>query len=123
MTPKASRDRKRAHGLGLFAEHVAEVLTRLKGYRILARRYAVKEGEIDLLARRGDTIAFVGVKVRPTLDEARTAIEFVKRRRVSRAARSCLASHPWAAPLAWRGGAIFVAPWRFPHARREDFVN
>jgi putative endonuclease len=114
MTPKASRDRKRAHGLALFAEHVAEVLLRLKGYRILARRYAIKEGEIDLLARRGDTIAFVEVKVRPTLDEARTAIDFVKRRRVSRAARSWLTSHPWAAPLAWRGGAIFVAPWRFP---------
>jgi putative endonuclease len=112
MTAKGSRDRRRAHGLGLLAEHVAEV--RLKGYRILTRRYSIREGEIDLVARRGDTIAFVEVKVRPTLDEARTAIDFVKRRRVSRAARSWLASNPWAAPLTWRGDAIFVAPWRFP---------
>jgi putative endonuclease len=112
MTAKGSRDRRRAHGLGLLAEHVAEV--RLKGYRILTRRYSLREGEIDLVARRGDTIAFVEVKVRPTLDEARTAIDFVKRRRVSRAARSWLASNPWAAPLTWRGDAIFVAPWRFP---------
>jgi putative endonuclease len=114
MTAKGSRDRRRAHGLGLLAEHVAEVLLRPKGYRILTRLYSIREGEIDLVARRGDTIAFVEVKVRPTLDEARTAIDFVKRRRVSRAARSWLASNPWAAPLTWRGDAIFVAPWRFP---------
>lgn len=114
MTAKGSRDRRRAHGLGLLAEHVAEVLLRLKGHRILTRRYSIREGEIDLVARRGDTIAFVEVKVRPTLDEARTAIDFVKRRRVSRAARSWLASNPWAASLTWRGDAIFVAPWRFP---------
>jgi putative endonuclease len=119
MTAKGSRDRRRAHGLGLLAEHVAEVLLRLKGYRILTRRYSIREGEIDLVARRGDTIAFVEVKVRPTLDEARTAIDFVKRRRVSRAARSWL-SNPWAAPPTWRGDAIFVAPWRFP--RRQIAV-
>jgi Holliday junction resolvase-like predicted endonuclease len=49
MTAKNSRDRKRAHGVGLFAEHVAEVLLRLKGYRILVRGYTIKEGEIDLV--------------------------------------------------------------------------
>jgi putative endonuclease len=76
---------------------------RLKGYRILARRYSIKEGEIEIVAQRGDTIAFVEVKARPTLDEARVAIGSVKRRRISRAARTWLASNPWAA---WRGDAV-----------------
>jgi putative endonuclease len=114
MKERSRRDRKKAHGLGLFAEHLAVVILRLKGYRILARRYSIKEGEIDIVARRGDNIAFVEVKVRRTLDEARTAIGFVKRRRISRAARSWLAANPWAAPLTWRGDAVYVAPWRWP---------
>jgi putative endonuclease len=68
--------------------HAAVV--RLKGYRVLA------SGEIDIVARRGDTVAtvaFVEVKVRPTLDEAREAIGVVKRRRISRAARRTLGRH------------------------------
>ena len=114
MRATGPRDRKKAHGRGLRAEGVAVGLLRLKGYRILARRYQVREGEIDIVARRGDTVAFVEVKVRPTLDEARTAIGAVKRRRLSRAAKSWLASNPWAAPLTWRGDAVFLAPWCWP---------
>ncbi|WGJ13699.1 YraN family protein [Methylocapsa sp. D3K7] len=114
MTETGRRNRKKAHGLGLRAESLAVGLLRLKGYRILARRYQIREGEIDIVARRGDTVAFVEVKVRPTLDEARTTIGLGKRRRISRAARSWLASNPWAAPLTWRGDAVFLAPWCWP---------
>jgi putative endonuclease len=90
------------------------MILRVKGYRILACRYCVREGEIDIVARRGDTVAFVEVKVRPTLDEARTAIDLGKRRRISRAAKTWLASNPWAAPLTWRGDAVYLAPLRWP---------
>ncbi len=114
MTSKDTRSREQAHRQGILAERFAIVLLRLKGYRILACRYQVRGGEIDIVARRGDTVAFVEVKVRPTLDEARTAIGAVKRRRISRAARSWLASNPWAAPLTWRGDAVYIAPWRWP---------
>ncbi len=96
------------------AERVAVLLLRLKGYRILAFRYRMRGGEIDIIARRGDTIAFVEVKVRPTLGESRSAIGETKRRRISHAARAWLAANPWAAPLTWRGDAIFAAPWRWP---------
>lgn len=114
MTRKDSRSREQAHRQGILAERFAAVVLRLKGYRILARRYQVRNGEIDIVAWRGDTVAFVEVKVRPTLDEARTAIDFVKRRRISRAAQTWLGSNPWAAPLSWRGDAIYIAPWRWP---------
>ncbi|MGH6852059.1 MAG: YraN family protein [Methylocella sp.] len=114
MTPRDSRGRAQAHRQGILAERFAVVILRLKGYRILACRYRVRDGEIDIVARRADTIAFVEVKVRPTLDEARSAIDFVKRRRISRAATTWLASNPWAAPLTWRGDAVYIAPWRWP---------
>jgi len=42
------------------------------------------------------------------------AIDFVKRRRLSRAARIWLAANPWAAALTLRGDAVFIAPWRWP---------
>lgn len=85
-----------------------------KGYRILARRYLVKGGEIDIIARRKDTIVFVEVKARSTLAEAYCAIDHAKRRRISRAVRVWLLANPWAVRFALRGDAIFVAPWRWP---------
>jgi putative endonuclease len=106
--------KRRANCQGASAERLAAFVLRLKGYRILACRYRIRGGEIDIVARRADTIAFVEVKVRPTLDEARAAIDAVKRRRISRAARTWLASNPWAAPMTFRGDAVFVAPWRLP---------
>jgi putative endonuclease len=109
-----SRSREQAHRQGIFAERFAVAMLRLKGYRILACRYQVRGGEIDIVARRAETIAFVEVKVRPTLDEARTAIDYAKRRRISRATKTWLASNPWAAPLTWRGDAVYIAPWRWP---------
>jgi putative endonuclease len=89
-------------------------MLRLKGYSVLARRYAVSGGEIDLIARRGSLIAFVEVKARGDLDAAAAAISATKRRRIARAARVWLARNPWAASLSLRGDAVFVAPRRLP---------
>ena len=66
---------------------------------MLARRYAVAGGEIDLIARRGGAIAFVEVKARGDLDAAASAISPTKRRRIGRAARVWLARNPWAVGL------------------------
>jgi putative endonuclease len=114
LTSKDFQRRSRAHRHGILAERFAAMALRFEGYRILALRYRVKGGEIDIVARRADTIAFVEVKVRSSLAEAATAIDFVKRRRISRAARYWLASNPWAAPFTWRGDAVYVVPWRWP---------
>ncbi len=46
-------DRRAAYLLGLDAEFWAEILLRLKGYRILARRFLAAGAEIDLVAKRG----------------------------------------------------------------------
>ena len=49
---------------GRIAEWIAAAFLCLKGYRILARRYRSKLGEIDLIAVRGRRLAFVEVKRR-----------------------------------------------------------
>ena len=51
-----------------------------RGYAILARRYRTKHGEIDIVARDGDTTVFVEVKARTTA-EFGTAAEAVTRRK------------------------------------------
>lgn len=106
--------RRRARSAGQRAELWAALYLRLKGYRILARGYCVRGGEIDLVARRGSNIIFVEVKYRPTLVEAMMAIDTWKRQRISRAARVWLAANPWAAALTLRGDAVYLAPRQWP---------
>ena len=112
--PRKQGRRVAAHRFGLHAETLAAALLMLKGYRILARRYKAPGGEIDLVASRGDTVAFVEVKARPSMDAALSAIEYRQRRRVSQAARAWLSRNPWAAARVLRGDAVFIAPWRWP---------
>ena len=118
MSPRRPLDlaerRRGAHLFGLKAESIAALLLRLKGYRILARRFVVSGGEIDLIARKGDSIAFVEVKARDDLEQALLSISATKERRISRAARVWLARNPWAAGLTFRGDAVFIAPRRLP---------
>ena len=109
-----TKRRRGAYLLGLKAESIAALLLQFKGYSILARRYAVSGGEIDLIARRGGSIAFVEVKARGDFDSAADSITAVKRRRISRAARVWLARNPWAVGLTFRGDAVYVAPRRLP---------
>lgn len=99
---------------GLGAERIALLWLMAKGYRPLARRYQESGGEIDLIMRRGATVAFVEVKARATLVTAQTSIDAGKRRRFSRAARAWLARNPWAAGLTFRADAVFVAPNAWP---------
>ncbi|HEY0147008.1 MAG TPA: YraN family protein [Methylovirgula sp.] len=106
--------RQRARIAGRRAENWAALYLRLKGYRILARGYCVRGGEIDLIARRGSNIVFVEVKYRPTLIAAMTAIDTWKRQRVSRTARVWLSATPWAAALTLRGDAVYLAPRQWP---------
>lgn len=107
-------ERLERHRGGLRAETIATLWLRGKLYSILARRYRLRGGEIDIIARRGRTIAFVEVKARATLEEAMTSITEEKRRRISRAASRWLAANPWAADHVLRADAVFVAPRRLP---------
>ena len=111
---RSEEKRRAAHVYGLRAETVAALWLRLKLYRILARRYRTQDGEVDIIAQRGDVVAFVEVKARGDLDAAQIAITPQKRRRFSRAAGRWMATHPWAASHTLRADAVFVAPRRLP---------
>lgn len=99
---------------GLRAETLAALWLRFKFYEIVARRYRMRGGEIDIIAKRGRTVAFVEVKARAALEDAMIAITEEKRRRVSHAASKWLAANPWAVDHVLRADAVFIAPRRLP---------
>lgn len=118
----ADPKRRRAHLLGLKAEGRAALWLRLKGYRILARRYRTPRGEIDLIARRGDTVAIVEVKARENYDVALEAITPANRRRIVEAAYLWLSRNPRFSNATLRFDAVLVCPRKWPHHLANAFV-
>ncbi len=106
--------RQKAEGSGRQGEKLAAWWLRLKGYRILAKAFRAKVGEVDLVARRGSVLAFVEVKHRASLAGAAYSITPRQKRRIARAALVFLQGHPELAALSPRFDAILVAPKRWP---------
>lgn len=74
--------------LGDRGEKAAEAFLRRKGYSIISRSYRCPLGEIDLVARDGETIVFVEVKGRRTarFGSGLEAVTRAKQRRIARVA-------------------------------------
>jgi putative endonuclease len=106
--------RVRAWRHGRWAETVAAALLVVTGWRILARDWRSPAGEIDIVARRRRTIAFIEVKTRDDLAAAGEAIGQRQQQRIRRAAGLYLARHPALATLDARFDAVLVLPWRWP---------
>ncbi len=85
----------------------------MKGWRIVARRARCPGGEVDIVARRGKTLAFVEVKARNSEAAAGYSLDPYRLRRVAVAAERL-------APRYARAGddiridAIFLLPGRLP---------
>ena len=109
-----SPERQVAFRLGLSAESRAAAYLIAKGYRIVARRYRSPVGEIDIVARRRNTLIFVEVKARETLDGAAESVLVRQRQRIIAAAEAWLAQHPDDANHDMRFDAVLVAPGMLP---------
>lgn len=105
--------RQRAERGGRRAERLAALWLQLKGWKILGRRVRTPVGEVDLVARRGRTLAFVEVKARATAEEAGFALDEYRLRRVAAAAEA-LAHHYARDGDDIRLDAIFMVPRRLP---------
>ena len=105
--------RQAAEKRGRGAETIAAWWLRLRGWRILARRARVRGGEVDLIARRGRTLAFIEVKARGSEEATAFALDRYRLRRVAVAAELL-------APRFMRSGdelridALFIVPGRLP---------
>jgi putative endonuclease len=106
-------NRKAAEVRGRRAEMIAAWWLRLHGWRILGQRVRNPRGEVDLIARRGRTLAFVEVKARMKDADLATAIDASRLRRVAAAAESMVAQYGKGADNI-RIDVILVAPRKLP---------
>ena len=95
--------KKRAQKKGRWAELLIRLYLRACGYRILASNYKTPVGEIDLIARRGNTVAFIEVKARDTFLHAAEAITPRQQERIIRASN------------------LFLSQTYLPHCTHCDF--
>jgi putative endonuclease len=106
-------NRRQAEQRGRGAETLACWYLRLKGWRILARRARVPGGEVDIVARRGRTVAFIEVKARASADAAAFALDRYRLRRVAVAAER-LAARFVRDGDDIRIDALFIVPRKLP---------
>ncbi|MCL6229286.1 YraN family protein [Bartonella bilalgolemii] len=99
---------------GIRAEKWAAWWLRLKGFRIVKRRFKTKCGEIDLIARRGNLVLIVEVKARSTLAEAMTAVCRTSEKRIEATADIWLAQQKDRSLLCVRFDLIAILPWCWP---------
>ena len=110
----ASPARIAAFRTGLSAESRAAAFLIAKGYRVLAKRFRTPHGEIDLVAKKRNLLAFIEVKARASLDEAAYAVTPRQQARIIDAAQGWLAAHPEHAEFDLRFDAILIAPRHLP---------
>lgn len=86
---------RRRQDLGLAGEEIAARHLEAGGYRILARRYRTRLGEIDLVVRRGPLLVFVEVRTRRggNFGTPAESVDRRKQARLFRVASLFLAKH------------------------------
>lgn len=85
---------KRNLELGKLGQELAENFLTDSGYKILQRNYKTKLGEIDLIAKDRDTLCFIEVKTRSSLNFGlpQEAVNIFKQNQISKTALMFLKS-------------------------------
>lgn len=105
--------RRIAEREGRDGERRAAIWLRLRGWSILAERVKTPLGEIDLIARRAGTVAFIEVKWRRKAKDLDFAIDEFRLRRVAAAVQAV--AHNYAKQNEdIRIDVILLAPGRLP---------
>jgi len=78
---------------GMAAEDIAARTYEAKGGTVVARRFKVREGEIDLIVEKEGVIIFVEVKARKNMATALAALQPAQQARLLACAEQYLAKH------------------------------
>lgn len=113
--------KRRSERKGRRAEWLAALALMLKGYRIVSLRYRTPVGEIDLVARKGNLIAFVEVKARKDFATGVDAVSHSAQRRIVAAGELFISRQPDSSRLSWRHDIVVVSPWRWPVHLEDAF--
>ncbi len=123
MTVKATtRARK---NLGDSGERVAAMFLEQRSYKIIARNFRTRVGEMDLIAEDADGLAFVEVRTRrgDTLGAPEESLTPRKRARLLTVAQEFLQAHEEYANHAWRVDLVAIELDRAGRVARMDVIK
>lgn len=122
MPRKTTRARK---NLGDSIERVAALALQARGYRILARNFRTRTGELDLIAADADGIAFIEVRARrgSAFGAPEESLTPRKRERLVFLAQQYLERNPTLADCAWRIDLVAVEIDRTGRLVRLDVIK
>jgi len=101
-------DSKRARGIR--GEDLAVTYLKKKGYKVIERNYRCQWGEIDLIAREGDTLVFVEIKSRTSsgFGLPQDAVDRFKQEKLVQVARAYMAEHRLTEDISMRFDVVAV---------------
>ena len=112
--------KRKAYWLGHYAEYLAVIMFSVKGYTIKERRYRSPVGEIDIIASKGTTTIFCGVRAHKDYVTAIHPLGEKQRQRISRSAEYYMShlkmnnSNNKIENETYRCDMILIMPWRWP---------
>jgi putative endonuclease len=114
-------------GRGREGEEAAVRWLERQGYVVVDRNVRNRGGEIDVIARDGDTLCFVEIKARGRTDygPATAAVTPAKQRRLARAAALHLALHGFSGPCRFDVLGLDWTPagWEYTLVRDAFFLG
>jgi putative endonuclease len=113
--------KQKAYFKGHWAEFLATLYLRIKGYRILAKRFKTKAGEVDVIVQKGDVIAMIEVKARADEMAAINSVTAMSQRRIMAAGDIWLGRQRDYANLSVRYDIIAILPWKMPKHFKDAF--
>lgn len=116
---KTKQNRFAAWKRGHWAEAKCVWFLRLKGYRILQRRFKTKSGEVDIIARRFSTLLFIEVKARKTRNLGLASISPKQQQRIYHTAQIFLSKIKKNHFKQIRFDVMVVVPWQIPYHLKD----
>lgn len=111
--------------IGLFGEAAVAKYLRERGYTLLAHGYRCRFGEIDLIAKKRSTLAFVEVKLRSPRSYGlpREAVDAVKQEKIRKTALSYLADKKLDQPARFDVAEVYIAVKETPQIERIEYIE
>ncbi len=109
---------------GILGEKLAQAFLKQKGYRILETNYRCLYGEIDIIARRDNSLVFIEVRTRNSLDYGtpEESITFAKKQHLEKTAEHYLQNRDKMAS-SWRIDMVAVELEGGNKAKRIEIIE
>jgi putative endonuclease len=122
---RVGKTRRARKNLGDAGERRAAVFLEQHGYKILARNFRTRVGEMDLIAEDSDGLAFIEVRTRrgEALGSPEESLTPRKRVRLLTVAQEFLQAHDEYVDRAWRVDLVAIVLDRAGRVARMDVIK